>query len=114
MLMYTINRNKIYHLLAVYYVAAIFMLIYVVLKLDLSALEGQRVTDAMDVDTETWNSNGIGLTLATAIYCGFLLKQRCNRGYKLCFYLITIAMLYGIMLTGSRKSLILLFVFRTS
>lgn len=53
MLMYTINRNKIYHLLAVYYVAAIFMLIYVVLKLDLSALEGQRVTDAMDVDTET-------------------------------------------------------------
>jgi hypothetical protein len=110
MLMYTINRNKIYHLLAVYYVAAIFMLIYVVLKLDLSALEGQRVTDAMDVDTETWNSNGIGLTLATAIYCGFLLKQRCNRGYKLCFYLITIAMLYGIMLTGSRKSLILLFI----
>lgn len=74
MLMYTINRNKIYHLLAVYYVAAIFMLIYVVLKLDLSALEGQRVTDAMDVDTETWNSNGIGLTLATAIYCGFFVK----------------------------------------
>lgn len=110
MLMYTINRNKIYHLLAVYYVAAIFMLIYVVLKLDLSALEGQRVTDAMDVDTETWNSNSIGLTLATAIYCGFLLKQRCNRGYKLCFYLITIAMLYVIMLTGSRKSLILLFI----
>ena len=68
-------------------------------------MEGQRVTDAMDVDTETWNSNGIGLTLATAIYCGFLLKQRCNRGYKLCFYLITIAMLYGIMLTGSRKEL---------
>ncbi len=110
MFMYATNRNKIYHFFAVYYVAAILMLIYVVLKLDISAIEGQRVTNAMDTDTETWNSNAIGLTLSTAIYCGYLLKSRLNKLYKFSFYLITLAMLYAIMLTGSRKSLIILLI----
>lgn len=110
MFMYATDRNKVYHFLIVYYVAAILMLVYVLLKLDLSALEGQRVTNAMDTDTETWNSNAIGLTLSTAIYCGYLLKSRLNKLYKLSFYLITVAMLYGIMLTGSRKSLIILLI----
>lgn len=112
MYMYAKDRDKVYHLLAVYYVAAIVMLVYVMLNLDLSALEGQRVTDAMETDstTETWNSNSIGLVLATAIYCGYLLRVRLNRIYRLLFYLITMVMLYGIMLTGSRKSLIILFI----
>lgn len=110
MFLYATDRDKVYHLLGVYYFAAIVMLLYLVFVLDFSAIAGNRVTAAINTDEESWNSNGIGLTFATGIYCGYLLIKRSSKVYRFCFILLSILMLYGILLTGSRKSLIILFI----
>lgn len=108
---YVDSFNRLIEIFKLIYIAGIISLIYLYLYVDLSLLAGNRISEAMTDDglAETWNVNSIGMNLALTILFGYLIaKYSHNTLYWIVWILISIAMLFAIMLTGSRKAILLL------
>lgn len=99
--------DDIKDVLKVFYYVAVFVLIYLTIFIDLSSI-GQRLS--YDQLGDDWNTNTIGIQFVFAIYCGAILFWKKSLQTKLNFVLVSLIMLYVILVTGSRKALIMAFI----
>lgn len=108
---YINSYDRLIDILQLIYLSGLISLIYLFLFVDLSQIAGNRIGDAM-MDEEladTWNVNAIGMNLSLSILIGYLvIKYRNIKILWLVWTVISIAMLVTIMLTGSRKALLLI------
>lgn len=105
----TIYIKRTENLLAVfrsYYTACVVMLVVILLFLDFSDLEGNRLQHSMEDTEDTWNSNYIALPLSTAIYFGYFVLWKSNSSlfFKRVLYILISAMMALLIgLSGSRS-----------
>lgn len=107
-----VKRNKsIDAVLAVIYAVAILMLLYLATHIG-EFLVGVRLSDSLNEvgEENVWNSNGVGINLCFAVFSGFILfVNRERKLYIRILYFASVAIMTGaILLTGSRKSLLIL------
>jgi len=112
------TTNGIRKVLWIYLVAAGILLMYVLLNIgDIRAMaEGERIGGLVSEnagvdDTEAhFNSNMIGMNLCYALFAGYILFFRKNKNYLIRLVVLVVAALvvYLVLMTGSRKSIILL------
>lgn len=106
--MYIKTKKDLYDILKVFYFVALFILIYMLLFVDIGSVEGERMSS--EQVGEEWNVNSIGMQLSFALYIGAILFWKKNLFIKSIYLIVTLLMLYYIVLTGSRKAIIMLFI----
>ncbi len=104
---YIKTLEDVYDILKVFYVIAIFILAYLLLFVDISSIEERMSYDQLG---ENWNTNSIGIQFTLAIYCGVILFWRKSILVKIMFILASLVMIYVIMITGSRKALLMFLI----
>lgn len=105
--------ERLNNILCILYVSSLIMLVYLFLFVDLEMVVGQRISKAFTDEglAETWNANSIGMNLAMSVFCGFsIVKHYNNKLLFVVWSLISLVMIFVIMLTGSRKALLVLVI----
>lgn len=112
-MVYLNSYDRLKKILYAYYLCSTALLIYLAFNVE-DFLLGVRLGSSLndpDDDDKLWNANVIGMTLSFAIYAGWLAFMDSKRLIKKSFYVVvSIIMLLGILLTGSRKTLLMLFI----
>lgn len=106
--MYIKTKKDLYDILKVFYFVALFVLIYMLLFVNIGSIEGERMST--EQVGEGWNVNSIGMQLGFAIYIGAILFWKKRLFIKVIYLIATLLMLYFIVITGSRKAIIMLFI----
>lgn len=110
---YINSYDRLIDIFKLIYVGGVISLIYLFLFVDMTQLAGNRISAAMTDDglAETWNINSIGMNLALSILIGYVIVKH-SHSHKSIFWfiwlIVSLAMLFTIMLTGSRKALLIL------
>lgn len=110
---YINSYDRLIVILKLIYIGSCISLIYLFLFVDLTQIVGNRISEAItDEDlAESWNINSIGMQLALAVLIGFIIcKYDKKKLIWLTWIISSIGMLFAIMLTGSRKAILLLII----
>lgn len=101
------TKKDIKNLLLANFLALIFYLVYILLKIDFSQLGEDRL--GVDLLGPLWNANDVGMKLcagfALALYFGF---ERKEIALRLCFWAIGLLFAVISFYTGSRKAVLML------
>lgn len=110
---YIDSYGKLINIFKLIYFGGVISLIYLYLFVDMTMLSGARISAAMTDDNlaETWNVNSIGMNFAITILLGYIIaKYYKNKYYWIIWTVISVAMIIAIMLTGSRKAILVLII----
>lgn len=110
---YIDSYGKLINIFKLIYVSGVISLIYLYLFVDMTMLSGARISAAMTDDNlaETWNVNSIGMNFAITILLGYIIANFYkNKFYWIIWTVISVAMIIAIMLTGSRKAILILII----
>ncbi|MBQ8779844.1 MAG: O-antigen ligase family protein [Alistipes sp.] len=110
-IVFVYNRDDFDKVLRSYYYAALILLLFVLINVDIANIGSSRLAD--DGEGDLWNPNYIGLYMALACYAGYfgiVKSQVCSKLFKLAFWIITLVMISLIMLSGSRGALLAMIV----
>lgn len=111
---YINSYERLKNVLVAIFVCSLVMLCYLALNIDellLGVRLGSSLNDPDDED-KLWNANVIGMTLTFAIFAGwFAFINGTTNVWKKIFYIFSaVLMIIAILLTGSRKTLIMLII----
>lgn len=101
------EKDNFFMLLKIFIAANIMNMLYILYKIDLTALVNVRI--GAESLGQGWNANTIGMTMAFAAFCSYFLYMN-ETGTKKRWLYLTIIMLFAtiIILTGSKKALFIL------
>ncbi len=104
------NYKNLFRLLRIYYFASVILLLFFVFFVNLSSIGDERISVGEGLKKE-WNINSVAMELAIAIYVGYILFWKSKRNFlRMAWLLISAAMLFIILVTGSRKGLFFLII----
>lgn len=110
---YINSYGKLINIFNIIYVGGVISLVYLYLFVDMTMLSGSRINAAMTDENlaEIWNVNSIGMNFALTILLGYIIANYYkNKYYWIIWTVISAAMLIAIMLTGSRKAILVLII----
>ena len=110
-ILYVEKEHDLKLVLSAFYISAVILLLYVSTFVNFHDLEGERLIGSGDDRMEGWNSNYIAGRMVYAIYIGYFIYWKGNyRLQRVLYALFTILMVIVIFLSGSRTSLLMLFI----
>lgn len=108
---YVKKNRSINVILFVIYIVSLIMLGYLLTHIE-EFLIGERLGVSLNEegDDRVWNSNSIGVGLCFALFAGFILfvLQKKKPLIRAFYYITAFIMIVGVLLTGSRKSLLIM------
>lgn len=110
---YINSYGKLINIFNIIYVGGVISLVYLYLFVDMTMLSGSRINAAMTDENlaEIWNVNSIGMNFALTILLGYIIANYYkNKYYWIIWTVISVAMIIAIMLTGSRKAILILII----
>jgi len=97
------SYNDLFRILQLFYIACVILLFFFISFVNLSSIGDERLSVGEDYSHD-WNINSVAMEFAIAIYVGFYLFWKANKKNLRFFWLIvSFAMLFVIIITGSRK-----------
>lgn len=112
---YSSNYKNLNTVVLAFYISSFLFLVYIASIVDFSSLNEGRVVGAIEDDdiAEKLNANYIAGRLAFALYAGLFLfwkLQKSGRFAKLFHILFSLAIVYVVLISGSRTSLLVLLI----
>ena len=112
-LKYLRDYDRLNNILTAVFFCALAMLCYLAMNIE-EFLIGVRLGNSLndpDAEDKIWNANVIGMTFCFALYAGWIVFMNSTSRIRKFFYVIVaVLMTMAVLLTGSRKTLLMLFI----
>lgn len=100
---YITSYTDLFRILRLFYIASVILLLFFISFVNLSTVGDERLSVGEDYSHD-WNINSVAMEFAIAIYVGFFLFWKTNKkNLRLLWLIVSFAMLFVILITGSRK-----------
>ena len=100
---YINSYNNLFRILKLFYFATVLLLVFFISFVDLNSIGEERINVGEEYGHE-WNINSVAMEFAIAIYVGYFLFWNSNKKIlRPLWLMISTAMLFVIIVTGSRK-----------
>ena len=109
---YICSQRRLNNVLFAVFLCSFFMILAIIPNFD-EVMMGLRLGNALNEEADgekIWNSNTIAITLCFALYAGWIFFMNKNKGFglKLLYIITAIVFLFFILVSGSRKSLLMI------